>query len=363
MGTYPRNDIDLHFSPLLHSPDVIRDSFSYVLDYIKPSNWVKSVRSIIVSQAFYSKSANFYFYTYTNYEIPPYGGILDPQFIVIPFLPNIYKYDYGKLLGILDILRIVIAIILLISGFLNFTKTYSVAQALPLEEKPTIFDILIETNFMTDIYTFVLYLACFIIKLVSLSLNFSSSLFFAKTNVNGETISIQNNYELFNIAENFQTQIILECLLIFGDIFKFANIFSLNPRFKLFFNYIVLCFRKTIVYFIVVLFLIISFSIFSNNLWGYYTSDYKDIWISITGTLLFSIGHFNGTAYDNNYMIWNIIYILLFFMVFIYFIMTSFVGLYMECYRLNNLQSGNSYEIRFLANKPDRPKDNKKNKV
>ena len=126
------------------------------------------------------------------------------------------------------------------------------------------------------------------------------------------------------------------------------NIFVIFNRVKVFFSYLINAFAGIFSYFLLVLFLIISFSFFSNNLWGSHSEQYRDLAGSLTATLLFTIGHFNTEAFSLNFTIWNAIYIFLFFMIFIYFITTTYVGIYMESYRLNSLKYGNAYNYRML---------------
>ena len=85
-------------------------------------------------------------------------------------------------------------------------------------------------------------------------------------------------------------------------------------------------------------FILGGFSIFANNLWGLSESGFIDIIGSLANVLMNSIGHI--TIVENGYDIWNTIYLFLFFVFFIYFLINTFVGLFLEVYRVTTLMKG-----------------------
>jgi len=347
----------------LHSPEVVEETFKFFFnstEYILEDEWTNRVRSVIISQVFYSKQSNYYYYTYILYEIQPFGSVLDPVIVVEDFLPNIYEYKYGNIIHVLDIIRLILVILIGKTGTLYFLKKFNEQKCLPEEEQKSAFILIFETNYFSDLYMFSLYISAFVIKVLYLSIDLEKELVFNDYKIDQTQVFWQNNFDFYNIVNKFQTQIILECLLIFGGSFKIITLFNVFPRIKIFFLYVGSAFRVVFAYFLLMLFMIISFSLFSNNLWGAYLDEYRDFSSSLTGTLLLSIGHFNRNAFSLNFTIWNFIYIFLFFMIFIYFIMSTFVGLYIEAFRLNSLKYGNSYEYRLLNEKTSTDKQKKK---
>lgn len=310
------------------------------------------MRSVIASQVYYSKHSNYFFYTYILYELQSFGDVLPPKINVMDFLPNIYSIKNGSLINIFDILRIVIVSIIMLTGSIFFWRKYEQNKLIPEEERSSFFFLLFETSYFSDLFIFVFYIACCVFKFDKLDKNLEKELLFTDIVLNSISLYFQSNFEFYNILMSFESQIILECLLVFGCLIKLITLFNIFSRVKIFFLYVINAFAKIFSYFLLVLFLIVSFSFFSNNLWGSYSEQYRDLAGSLTATLLLSIGHFTNEAFSLNFTIWNVIYIFLFFMIFIYFITTSFVGIYMESSRLNCLKYGNSYEYRTLNQKP-----------
>ena len=342
----------MFISPLFHPKELAIDIFQILLEVYKPADWSKSVRSIIASQTFYSTESKYFYYTYILYEITIYGNILPPVCYVINFLPNIYSDVNGSLFRLLDIIRIIFIILIFLLDLKEFSNGYKILKLKSKEQQgtTTLMDFLINSNLIVDFVILLLYFIVYIIKIAFLSTDLISN----TDLINSNEYYFQSGFEYFNIANNFEWELIIECLIIIACLFKFMNLVVLTRRITVFFNYILLAFKTIIAYFFIILFLIITFSFFSNNLWGPNLDEYRDVISSVTGTLLFSIGHFNTSSYKFNFPIWNIIYIFLFFMIFIYFILNSFIGVYMESYRLTVLKFGNSYDFRELEkNKND----------
>ncbi len=269
------------------------------------------------------------------------------------FLPNIYDINNGSTMRALDILRLISVLVIMFTGSVYFQREYEKVKKLPEDERSSLLELIFETNFFSDIYTLTLYLACFAIKITKLSVNLEQSIYFQNIKIENEPFYIENNFEFFNFVSIFESQIILECLLVFGCLFKIMNAFVLFKRVKVFSSYLINAFARVFSYFLLVFFLIISFSFFSNNLWGSYSEQYRDVIGSLTATLLLSIGHFNKEAFTSYATVWNDIYIFLFFMIFIYFITSSYVGIYIESFRLNSLKLGDGYDYRLLGEQQD----------
>ncbi len=80
----------------------------------------------------------------------------------------------------------------------------------------------------------------------------------------------------------------------------------------------------------------------SNNLWGTVDQRFVDLMGSLSNVLMNSIGHITIT--ENGYDGWNFVYIILFFSFFIYFLINTFVGLFLEVYRISTIRKGHLAE-------------------
>ena len=83
------------------------------------------------------------------------------------------------------------------------------------------------------------------------------------------------------------------------------------------------------------------FIIFANNLWGQYYDTFVDFSSSFQNLLLFSIGHFDSQIFFSIFDDWNITFLFMFYILIVFFIMNSFVGIYLEAYRIIKLNKGN----------------------
>ena len=94
----------------MHDKEVVKDLFEITYDYIGKDRWSSVVRSIIASLTLYNINTDYFLYTYILYEIPSYGGLINPTIQVLNFLPNIYIHS--QTIQVFDIIRFIISILL-----------------------------------------------------------------------------------------------------------------------------------------------------------------------------------------------------------------------------------------------------------
>jgi hypothetical protein len=208
---------------------------------------------------------------------------------------------------------------------------------------------LINTRVILSFLIFIFLLVILLMRITTLSQDLNILTNFQKVEYEqlGKTFSLMNNRDCADIVQSFEINVMLECILIIFLIAYVIEFFNILYRYKIFVNYVANCFRQIFFYYLIVLLILFSFSLFANNLWGQFREKYSDIYLSITSTLLFSIGHLDFSAL-NDFKEWSMFYLCLFFFIFIYFIMTSFVGIFIEAYRLNSLKYGNMNDNRIL---------------
>jgi hypothetical protein len=347
MNTYPRSDINLFFSPRIHNKEVVKDLYEVTYKYINKDtkdNWNSIVRSVIASQTLYNKYSDFFIYMSILYEIPSYGGSINPIVEVRNFLPNIY--EYSSIISLIDLIRLIICILILILEMVFLTNRYGENKS---KKKIVTREKLINTRVILSFLIFIFLLVILLMRITTLSQDLNILTNFQKVEYEqlGKTFSLMNNRDCADIVQSFEINVMLECILIIFLIAYVIEFFNILYRYKIFVNYVANCFRQIFFYYLIVLLILFSFSLFANNLWGQFREKYSDIYLSITSTLLFSIGHLDFSAL-NDFKEWSMFYLCLFFFIFIYFIMTSFVGIFIEAYRLNSLKYGNMNDNRIL---------------
>lgn len=284
------------------------------------------------------------------YEIPPYGGLLNPKVRTINFLLNVYSFN--PTLQVFDLIRFIVAILLFFMGIINFTSVYRENINQSKEFRKGLLGLVISSGFLFDLINFALLMIVLIMRVTTLNqdLDFISAPFKNEIPQLSQSFTLQSDYDLYRNANSFEFNCILECLNLIFLFPKILSVLCVWERFKIFVEYVTYCFKQIFTYYLIVLLILFSFALFANNLWGQYKEDYSDISVSITSTLLYSIGHFSYNL-PRNFKLWNLFYVTMFFFVFIYFIMTSFVGIFIEAFRLNSLKYGSMYDERLLENK------------
>jgi hypothetical protein len=279
--------------------------------------------------------------------------VLSPVVTIVPFLANVYADDTGALILIFDILRLVFILLMFI---FTFQSIVDAKRKLHDTEKNVTgyMKIFFQPKIITTIIIMLLYIILFATK--ALYLKMDSDEIWPQSSSNGFLRSV--NKEFYSTVNNFELAIVLETLIIFSLFARMILFFYDYTRIFGFFIYIYNSFKRVASFFMMLIFFLLSFAVFANNLWGQYFDAYRDIASSITNVLLFSIGHFQTQIYGYNYRWWNIIFTFLFFLIFIYFSLTTFVGIFLESYRITSTEIGYSYEYR----KKDEQAVKKKNK-
>jgi hypothetical protein len=303
------------------------------------------LRSVTVSFTLSSNFSKYYFYVYSVFEFPTFGGILTGESDVIPFLVNVYDFAEGKSIYSLDILRIIFTVVIFFITFFNFKETKESMSEESQENSIENIKILFSPKILFNILIIILFVIVIIYKFINLS-----------KNINDISLSTYKDgyielfpYDMYYILSDFEKLILIETLLLISLFTRILLMFFGIERIKIFLDYILISARKVLAFLLILVFILLSMAIFANNLWGEYINEYKDFSSSILNILLFSIGHYRNISL-NGFQFWNIIFNLLFFLLIIYFFLSTFIGIYLEAYRMNSLLIGYSYDARFLNN-------------
>ena len=211
---------------------------------------------------------------------------------------------------------------------------------------------------IANILIMLLYLICFIIKTIYCTQSAEESIV---TTGDDKFLVLKKN-EFFTTVSNFELVIVIETLIIFCLFFRIIIFFFDYTRTNNFFMYIYRSLQNVGLFLLIVILIILSNAIFANNLWGDYYDGYRDLAGSLMNTLLFSIGHYQKKIFGSNYTGWTILFTLQFFLIIIYFIFSTFVGIFLESYRLNALENGYAYDLRINNVQEKLDKKSKKKK-
>jgi len=340
--------------------EVFKTFWEILADPKYPTNFIdRKLRAVTFSWSLFNNVNKFYFYVYIIYEWPIHGGVLSPVVIVSPFLINVYDTNLGSLASLLDILRLIFSLIMLVLTLNNFAEAKSKLHETQ-KNMVEYLKIFLSPKMVINLCIMILYMSVFVTKVLYLSSKASDLI---KT-TNEEGFLTGKKFDFYIINYYFEVCIILETAIIFVLFFRIIFFFYDIVRTQIFFIYIFKAFANIYVFLLILIMIFLSQSIFANNIWGEYFEEYRDIQASIVNTLLFSIGHYQRNILESDVnKTWTLVYSIMFFFIIIYFFMSTFVGIYLEAYRLNSLKNGYGYDLRMikllLADEPVKKKSRK----
>lgn len=306
------------------------------------------LRGFIMSFTIFHYHSKLYYHINIMYEFQPFLLISKPVVSVIPFKPDLYFGNYGRMILAFDIIRFLLSIILLFEFLNSCNNLFN-----KLKEKSIIKILLIFINpkVLIGFIIFIMYLVSFIIK--HSSLNKDPSIIFSNLNSNIVKNTITElNIDYYSTAYKYQICLMLESLIVFLLLVKSFYFFSIFNRISTFLNYLSQSIKNTMLFIMILFFILISLSIFANNLFGIGDENFRDIPSSIMSILFITIGHSkiltNSFINDNEFIQWKCFFITIFVLFVIFIFLSSFVGLYYLSYRIIITRYNKSYDERLL---------------
>ena len=140
---------------------------------------------------------------------------------------------------------------------------------------------------------------------------------------------------------NIYSQIfILEALLFVLTMLKLIYVLSIVRTIRIISLSFELAMRHLISYGIVFMPILICFAVIGMGIWGPFSSQYRNFAQAFISVLFFTLGQTDMFTLMTVYEAWSIIYMAIFFLVLIYMIISIFVAIYADNYRLTILAEG-----------------------
>ena len=357
------NTIDMLFS-LSHVSEGFLTKFLDVLDNSEPllfnSNTTKAIST---SMTLYDSISETYYYIGMLFELDSKTNPIDTK--IIPFYPNL-KNDLpkGKMIYILDIFRLILVIILL--GLTIYNLYFKLSEQNKKTKNSLNYLHFLGKAFnlsvILDILLFIFVVLAFDRKRRYL---YQDDSFFGELTPDSEQFLHLPEREYYPIAHSYELSLIYESIVFILLFLRVIPFFSFYSRIKMILHYLRLALVKISVYFLIYIILIIFFAIYAHVLIGTQKQDYSNYSSSLLFVLLLSLSHYDLVIFetsDQNYMV---VFMFLFYIIVVFFVMSSFFGIIIESYRLSALKFGNNYSMRFskknvkLHQKVSDKKDNK----
>jgi len=231
-------------------------------------------------------------------------------------------------------------IVIMIDTALYFSKEKNKHNESNTNAK-SLLKIIANPRISTSVIVILLQLIVFIIKMSSL--NIDPNTIINSSSDNNNFIEQNKTHFSFN-AFSFERAQFIQSIIVLILLGRILLEFDYYKRINIFLKYLDRSMTVVIQYFFMIAFILLGHSIFANNLWGQYSDSYRDLASSITSTMLFGIGHYDSKIFKIN-VNWGIIFTLTFFLLNVYFISNTFVGIYLESYRITSLKKGYIYDL------------------
>ena len=346
-----KNAFTVHYSINYISKEIMNDTL-YLISGVNPINDIKgkdyfsfdNTKAILIDFTLFNINRNYFYYVSLFYEISPVGGAKIPEINIIPFHPDLNILKNGKIMKIIDSFRLIFicAIIgAICHNFYYFFKYESIKNWIEL----------LYIDNILDIASFIIYLIIFSKKMGFLYIKQKDLI-----EINGCKELPDYNYK--NIAFTFNEIVIMEGILVTFLLFRCVVHICDLENFSIYFKYLRLSLYRSVPYFIIYFIFILIFAIFSHQLWGWKNENYNTFLRAFLSTLEFSVSHiqyiFDTTGKFENY---EVVFVVFFYVLIIFFLCNMFYGIYTESYRLNVLQYGNVYTDKIKGPDDDKKKE------
>jgi hypothetical protein len=314
------------------------------------------MKAIIIDFTLYNYNSNLYYYIYFLIELNQNSGTLPIKYEIKPFHSNLKKMENGKGIKIIDIFRLIFAIILFLNTLLgiyfNHFKDKSNTELIKEKKdnrKETLLDTILSLRTLIDIFLFIFMIISFSIKNNNLYQNLSKNEDTAQSKDNLTDYKFLKNIEYYKISHSFELSIIYDSILLILCFLRILIFFSNFELIRPIYMYIRNSFYRAIPFLFIYIILILIFALYGYFLYGLEYDSYSKYSKSFLSCLQLSIYHFKNIHNPNSiFIMFESVFIFLFSVLIIFFIGNSFFGMYLDTYRINSLKYNNMYNIKKM---------------
>ena len=300
--------------------------------------------SELVNNGYFDQSIMWLFVTFTSYNPTTGGwisvnmlfefskmGLISPSSSITKiFIPNIFETSEEQGLRAVEFLRLFLSIYLVVF--------WIVVKIVQLPSINRIFSIEMILHLGWDIAIVWFIISIFAIVIVMWA-DSTQTLVNAKTYTDFTYIAYL--YKLIFILESYLLNLILLKLLQSFSVFKIVRIVILSIGLSL---------RMMVAYTIIFFPILIWFAVIGMEIWGPFSSDYKNFLQSFISTMYFMLGQSNAYSLVEYNRVWTLIYMTVFFLIFSHMVIWIIVAIYSDSYRLIILAEGYQEEKKKETN-------------
>jgi hypothetical protein len=355
IGSYLGYGYDMYINPRFVNLEIFKTGID--ISYQDKYLWDDGLRAVVATFTFLQKQSTMYFFVSITYECTAEGSVLPPNVFVDNFMLDIYGGTRGAKMHIMDIIRLIITILLfafIIKDIIDDKRKLSLNG-----ENYSIFRIILATKVILECCSIFTYWGSLAIKLNYLNDKIGNTLYRAEDISTHQWVTIPR-FEFFWTQYWYFTDNCIESAIFILVSWRFCMFFYTFSRIRSFGFFLVSAFMKISSFLLILIIVIFTFAVFSNNLFGNEFDNFRDFSTSLVNILMFSIGHFNISVLKFNQTMWLIILMILILIILIFFFLSTFVGIYLESFRITSMRKGYSFDkknkdserfMKFILNK------------
>jgi hypothetical protein len=345
VGSYTGSGQSIHLS-LPHINDKIMNALFDILKREQYLFYSNSLRGAYMTMTYFHYPDQFFYYVNVLFEFNTFGKVSIPRINVTPFNLNIYYDKTGKILLVLDIIRLVLSFFLALMALKNLKDNFDLKKGTQASVADYVLTV-INPFFSLIFVSFILYLIVFIKKMSSLNQNLST-VFSIKKGVYDFKELNKNDYG--NIAYDYEFVVMLDTLIIYLLFARICLVFSDFTRIKMFFSYMKISIINSFTFICIISLIFVSFAVFANNLFGDEKDNFRDFGASLMSVILITIGHFRLIDTEKNKVdyIWKNFFLTLYIFIVVYLFLSTFIGIFLDSFRIAILRDRSTYSSRLL---------------
>lgn len=274
------------------------------------------MRLLAIEFSCYNPDVDLWVYTQITLEFSVSGHIEFDLPKLIPFRPNQVSYMSNILVA--DLFRMLFAF---------YFIGLNVRKIMKLKDGKRNYHQLYSLQFLVDVLLVALFIACF-----GMSLTFDKD--------QGGIFDDDVYYDFNALSNRFDNMIKLNSWVMLIVLIRFVAVFRINVRHHLLLRNIEIATTNILIYMTMIVPVLISFCVVAYTIWGPYLSTYhKFSWAFLTN-IFFAIGVSDSIFLSDINVVWTILFYIVFLFFIVFFFTSAISGIYMDAYRMARFEQG-----------------------
>lgn len=274
------------------------------------------MRLFIVEFSCYNPDTDLWVYTQIKSEFSVAGHMEFAFPLLLAFRPNQVSYMPNVLVA--DLFRVLLTL---------YFIGLNIRKVLTLEDGARRYYHLYSFQFFGDLLLITIFFGCF-----GVSLTFDKD--------QASIFDDDKYYDFNDTSTRFDNMMKLNAWGLLIVLIRFISVFRINLRHHLMLRNIEIAMKNILVYLIMIVPVLISFSVVAYTIWGPYLSIYRKFdWTFLTN-FFFAIGVSDPVYLSDINVVWTILFYIVYLFFIVFFFTSAISGIYMDAYRMARFEQG-----------------------